>query len=1018
MSNTNASVLAVPPEHLVAVKPEACTPEMLVAAANRLLVRAVAALATRTPGKPVLLYGADASLASELAVELNLQDCRAYFASSDPHVPDSWIKVHAQSSKRVMQRAVPRDVALFIDCTAVSSPSSAVANALRDCLAPGCKYWQLDARLLEEPFRLPGAEKAKMAALLEDAYAYTQKTEVLAQSSLDCNVVEAAALSGAQVSSLARKRYVTDWQKRESLLLTVPPFDTRGLFRPDRTYLMVGAAGGLGLSICKWILANGAKHMAITSRNPKVDPAFLEDTQRAGASVHVLPMDVGNKVSVDSVVAHVRATMPPIAGVCNAAMVLSDRLFLDMDVGQLNGTLAPKVDGSEHLDAAFANETQLDFFIMLSSSASVLGNVGQANYHMANLFMTSLAASRRARGLAGSVVHVGHITDVGYVATGDRTEQLEEHFRTLRLMPLSETDVHHAFAQAIRGGRPGSQVASPDIIMGVEPPTKPVAADVAGQTKSKIPWLANPRLGHLVPIITLDGESGRQGQNGAGAAGSVLQRVQDADSEEEAVASVLEAFCAKLESTLQLPEGYAVENASRAAIDLGIDSLVAVEIRTWFLKELGAEVPVVKVLGGDSVLQICTAAAGAVMARSMKMQGEAEPKAKANGESNGSVKASPIVSPPIVSPPIVSPPIVSPPIVSPPIVSVNATQAPAPTLERPLELDNNNTSVSGTNNGSTGSSSPSQDAHSSETSASVLKLDDSASASEAEEAEGKGKTGGHEVTATRPKVIRQERMSRAQARIWFLSKHLDDPAAYNMVFLYRIHGPLNMTRLRHALQVTTHHHECLRMCFYPRVGDGHGMQGLMASSAYELEHVPDADEADLHSTMARFKARAWDLEAGKTMGIAVLSRGPEAHDFVLGYHHVISDVVGTHIFLQDLDRAYRTHRTSTTRRSCWKGRPLECMTSRLNFGAQNLPLCLTLCHCYRRPPYTHALLPSKPARRRRTFTASTTHSRPQQWPPSKLHAAGCASAPSTSTWRCCRSYWHGPRAPRTCASAS
>lgn len=148
-------------------------------------------------------------------------------------------------------------------------------------------------------------------------------------------------------------------------------------------------------------------------------------------------------------------------------------------------------------------------------------------------------------------------------------------------------------------------------------------------------------------------------------------------------------------------------------------------------------------------------------------------------------------------------------------------------------------------------------------------------------------------------------MSRAQARIWFLSKHLDDPAAYNMVFLYRIHGPLSMTRLRHALQVTTHYHECLRMCFYPRVGDGHGMQGLMASSAYELEHVPDADEADLHSTMARFKARAWDLEAGETMGIAVLSRGPEAHDFVLGYHHVISDVVGTHIFLQDLDRAYR-----------------------------------------------------------------------------------------------------------------
>jgi hypothetical protein len=259
------------------------------------------------------------------------------------------------------------------------------------------------------------------------------------------------------------------------------------------------------------------------------------------------------------------------------------------------------------------------------------------------LFMTSLVAQRRARGLAGSVVHIGHITDVGYIAKAKgRTAQLEEHFRSMRLMPLSETDVHHAFAEAIRGGRPGSSI-SPDIIMGIEPTAEPVAVDSVKATKSKTPWSTNPRLSHFVPIATLRG-----GQEGlARAAGSLRQRIQDAESEEKSVEMVLQAFCAKLEATLQLPEGRAATNRQRAITDLGIDSLVAVEIRAWFLKELGAEVPVVKILGGDSVLKVCTAAARIVWARSMK---EKEVVSKAKPDSSPAVAPPPVVNPAVTKP--------------------------------------------------------------------------------------------------------------------------------------------------------------------------------------------------------------------------------------------------------------------------------------------------------------------------------------------------------------------------------
>ena len=187
---------------------------------------------------------------------------------------------------------------------------------------------------------------------------------------------------------------------------------------------MVGCAGGLGLSICQWMIRQGARHLVVTSRRPTVGPAMIDDARRLhGASIHALAMDVTNKASVKDTIARVRSdpTMPPIAGVCNGAMVLNDKFLVDMDVQELNDTLAPKVLGTEHLDAEFSGNAPLDFFVVLSSSTCIIGNFGQANYSAANIFMTSLVARRRARGLAGSVIHIGHVADVGYVhQTGAR----------------------------------------------------------------------------------------------------------------------------------------------------------------------------------------------------------------------------------------------------------------------------------------------------------------------------------------------------------------------------------------------------------------------------------------------------------------------------------------------------------------------------------------------------------------------------------------------------------------------
>ncbi|KAF7546390.1 hypothetical protein G7Z17_g8465 [Cylindrodendrum hubeiense] len=863
LSKHNASVVDVDSEHLVTID-DGCTPAILAAVANNLLAQAVAIL---SPGShQTLLYQAEEPLAALIATELATQGGQAHFATSRSDAPDSWIKVHANASKRAVSRVLPRDIQLYVDCSGYSASSdsgaSSAANTLLASVPLGCVARELDADLLREAFRT--TEKGRVA-VLHEAYSKAKDSATTGQQQIqDFVTIKAAELAGADASSLTHKRYVTDWQEKESLLMTIRPLNLQGIFKPDMTYFMVGMAGGLGLSICQWMIRNGAKHLVITSRNPKIDESLLEDARRANATLHVMSMDVSKRESVENVVRLVKDTLPPIAGVCNAAMVLSDKLFIDMDVDQLNNTLAAKVYGTEHLDSVFG-DMPLDFFVLLSSVATVIGNIGQANYHAANLFMTSLVAQRRARGLTGSVVHVGYISDVGYVTRQDRDRQLDQHFRNVRLMPLSETDVHHAFAEAIRGGKPGNVSGSADIIMGLETFTEPLAPE-------KHPlWLTNPRFSHFVPPTTLQTQNQHRGTSNAD---NVRKQVEEAEDEEEAVAAVVKAFCSKLESILQLPTDSV--NIQRAIIDLGIDSLVAVEIRTWFLKELGAEVAVVKILGGDTVIQVCTWATKKVMAINMKKK-EAAKQDEATDEKTAKLVV--------------------------PISTASKTPSISESLGTASKTSDSGSASASDTEGS-GRSTPSRKVGSSSSGTLVAK-DEYSDADAASVNTSSSETAEPKEEIAKPETIREEVMSTAQSRIWFLSKHLEDPAAFNMTFHYRTQGPLSMARLRHALQITTHHHECIRMRFYQRLGDGQPMQGVMSSSLYELKHISDATNSDVEAELARLKTRAWDLENGQTFGVTVLSHNSEEHDIIYGYHHLVMDVVGWHVFVHDLNKAYK-----------------------------------------------------------------------------------------------------------------
>lgn len=181
------------------------------------------------------------------------------------------------------------------------------------------------------------------------------------------------------------------------------------------------------------------------------------------------------------------ATLPPIAGVMNGAMVLKDTAIRNMSFDQLMDVVRPKVFGSIVLDGIFKDEN-LDFFILVSSINCVVGNLGQANYAAANTFCTSLAAQRRKRGLNSSAVNVGAIIGAGYMERESR-RALDLIVQKISLMHLSEEDWHQIFAEAIEVGRVDSP-HGPEITTGL--------SDIPADAPNAPNWFMNPKFSSFI----------------------------------------------------------------------------------------------------------------------------------------------------------------------------------------------------------------------------------------------------------------------------------------------------------------------------------------------------------------------------------------------------------------------------------------------------------------------------------------------------------------------------------------
>jgi len=265
--------------------------------------------------------------------------------------------------------------------------------------------------------------------------------------------------------------------------------------RPDATYLITGGLGGLGLVLARWMLANGARSLALLGRRPLDQAAAqaLHDLARDGARIVYLQADVADSAALAAALAQLAQTMPPLRGIVHAAGVLDDAALLGQRWEGFTRVMSAKLAGAWNLHRQTAG-LELDLFVLCSSASALLGTPGQANYAAANAFLDALAQLRRAAGLAALSIDWGRWGEVGLATEATRSQQLERRGIAAMAPALGAA----AFGRLL--GHAGAQVTLADIdwqaFLGQLPRTEatPLFRELAGADTPEEPAAAQADL--------------------------------------------------------------------------------------------------------------------------------------------------------------------------------------------------------------------------------------------------------------------------------------------------------------------------------------------------------------------------------------------------------------------------------------------------------------------------------------------------------------------------------------------
>ncbi|MCC7361292.1 MAG: SDR family NAD(P)-dependent oxidoreductase [Anaerolineales bacterium] len=376
---------------------------------------------------------------------------------------------------------------------------------------------------------------------------------------LDTVLAELAARDDEQrVVLRAGRRHVARLAAGLPAAVGAPP-----AFDPAAAYVVTGGAGALGLAVAGWLVGQGARHLTLLGRRPPAAEAAaqIKALGAAGAQVVFTPVDVTDHAALAAALANVRAARP-LRGVFHLAGVSADATLRTLTLDQYHQALAPKLAGGWYLHTLTQSDP-LDYFVLFSSAAALLGPPGQAAYAAANAALDALAHARRAAGLPALAVNWGPWQGGG-LASG--AEGSVHRWRAWGIGPLAPESALRALGVAL--AQPSPQLA----VIGWQPAARRLPLEGPA---------ASTFLAPLFPAASpVEAEAAAALRSALAQAPAARRRPL-----------LLEALQGAAVRVLGLPANSAID-IHQPLNDYGLDSLMAVELRNAVVRLAGQSLPV------------------------------------------------------------------------------------------------------------------------------------------------------------------------------------------------------------------------------------------------------------------------------------------------------------------------------------------------------------------------------------------------------------------------------------------
>jgi len=341
----------------------------------------------------------------------------------------------------------------------------------------------------------------------------------------------------------------------------------------DGWHIVIGGTSGFGFATAEWLADRSARHIALISRSGHLSDtvaAQVAALREQGVILEIAAIDVTDGDALDRFVAQL-GRRRPIKGIVHAAMVLDDRLIQGSDHESIETVLRPKASGALHLES-IAERLMLDYLLLFSSATTLFGNPGQFNYVAGNAYIEGIARRLRAKGLPALAVAWGAIEDTGYLARHiEANSSLKRRFAST-LMParMALNGLDWAFDAE------GNQLVDACAI-------------------ARVDWAMAKRELVAVRAPTFNAIDTGNVSRQAGQAAVTLERLR-AMPPEEATAALLDIVVEEIARVLRLPPKEV--DRHRPLAEIGMDSLMMLELRTTVEASLQIELPMMSLASG------------------------------------------------------------------------------------------------------------------------------------------------------------------------------------------------------------------------------------------------------------------------------------------------------------------------------------------------------------------------------------------------------------------------------------